>query len=136
MSMIEPVRKSIVVKRNQADAFRLFTEGMGTWWPLRSHSVFDDNAETCIMDGRVGGRIIERSKTGEESVWGRILAWEPPDRVLFTFHPGRAEGMQQVEVRFIEAGSCTRVELVHTGWEELGERGAEARREYHGGWEV
>ncbi|HEY2936005.1 MAG TPA: SRPBCC domain-containing protein, partial [Gaiellaceae bacterium] len=83
-------------------------------------------------------RLVERSKTGEEAVWGEVLAWEPPGRIAFTWHPGYAEGdpMTEVEVRFRAQGGLTVVELEHRGWERLGERAEEARTGYEVGWPV
>jgi uncharacterized protein YndB with AHSA1/START domain len=134
---MEPVRKSIVVNRSPASAFELFTAGMHTWWPLLSHSVWEKDAATCLMECRAGGRIIERHENGEESLWGTVTTWEPPARLVFTWHPGRGpDTAQQVEVRFTgEAGNKTRVDLVHSGWETLGKRAKAVRDEYVTGWD-
>ncbi len=63
-STIEPVRKSITVKKSPRDAFALWTDGIATWWPLVSHSVHELEAETCVFESKLGGRIYERSKKG------------------------------------------------------------------------
>jgi len=89
------------------------------------------------MEGRVGGRLFERDRAGKEHVWGIVTAWEPPRRLVFTWHPGRSpDSAQDVELRFSDAGGgMTLVELTHTGWERLGEKAAEARGRYDKGWE-
>ncbi len=87
------------------------------------------------MEGRVGGRILEKIRGGREVVWGTITAWEPPRRVAFTWHPGQAPSTaQDVEVRFAPSGARTRVELEHRGFERLGALGRRARRGYPIGW--
>jgi uncharacterized protein YndB with AHSA1/START domain len=133
---LAPLRKSVRVKGSVEAAFRLFTEGLGRWWPLASHSVCQDDAVACFMEGGVGGRLFERDRAGREHVWGTITAWEPPRRLVFTWHPGRgAESAQDVELRFADAGGgMTLVELIHTGWERLGETAAETRERYDQGW--
>src|SRR5919197_160847 len=80
-----------------------------------------------LLEGRAGGRIAERSPTGEIADWGRVLTWEPPGRVAFTWHPEGGEATE-VEVQFIPEGSgATRVELEHRGWERLGPAAGERR---------
>jgi uncharacterized protein YndB with AHSA1/START domain len=131
------LRKAIEVTAAPDRAFRLFTEGMAGWWPVRTHSVGEDRAETVIFEPGVGGRIYERTLDGDEHVWGTVTAWEPPGRVVFTWHPGRGPDTEQdVEVRFEPSGTGTRVELVHTGWERLGDRAAAVRENYDGGWDL
>jgi uncharacterized protein YndB with AHSA1/START domain len=131
------LRKTIEVAAAPDRAFRLFTEGMAGWWPVRTHSVGEDRAETVIFEPGVGGRIYERTLDGDEHVWGTVTAWEPPGRVVFTWHPGRGPDTEQdVEVRFEPSGTGTRVELVHTGWERLGDRAAAVRENYDGGWDI
>ena len=136
-STIEPVRKSITVKKSPRDAFALWTEGIASWWPLVSHSVHELDAETCVFESKMGGRIYERSKKGEVVQWGTVTAWEPPSRVAYEWHPGygRDEG-QLVEVRFTEIAQGTRVDLVHTGWEKLGARARKVRDGYETGWDL
>jgi hypothetical protein len=131
----EALRKSIIVRWSQEEAFRRFTSGIASWWPVRSHSVGGDRTETVVFEGRVGGRIYEKIRGGQESTWGTLLAWEPPSRVRFTWHPGRSpEGAQEVEVSFVPLSLGTRLELVHTGWERLGVLGPRARKAYAIGW--
>jgi hypothetical protein len=133
---IEPVVKQIKVGLNQEAAFRLFTEGMDKWWPLATHSVGEEKAETCVFESREGGRIYETMKDGSQSEWGKVLAWEPFEKVAFTWYPGRTpETAQEVAVRFSEISGGTLVELVHTGWETLGEKAQTGREGYDFGWD-
>ena len=133
---IAPVRKSITVSLPPEPAFRRFTEGIAGWWPLATHSVSESAEATCAIESRIGGRIVETTPDGAEHVWGMVTAWEPPGRIAFTWHPGRPEDTrQEVEVTFRAAGAGTEVELVHTGWERLGEEAAGTRAGYDSGWD-
>lgn len=130
---VAPIVKSVVVPRAPEDAFRLFTEGIATWWPLGGRHSLYENAGTAILEGRVGGRLYEVSADGEEGLWGTVTAWEPPHRLAHTWHPGRGEETaQEVEVRFLPEAGGTRVELEHRGWE----RAPEKRTGYEEGWEI
>jgi uncharacterized protein YndB with AHSA1/START domain len=131
------VRKSVVVNRSVEDAFRVYTEQVGSWWPFeKTHSVAEGDVETVILEGREGGRFYERTKSGDKHVWGTVLAWEPPQRVVYSWHPGRGEDTaQEVEITFTPTGDGTRVDLVHSGWEKLGERMEAAVTEYTAGWD-
>ncbi len=133
---LPPVRKHVTVARPLEEAFRVFTSGIGTWWPLKTHSANGDKAESCVMEERVGGRLYERSQDGQEVLWGTVRVWAPPHRVVFSWHPGRAEDTaQEIEVRFSPLPEGTRVDLEHRGWERLGKHAEEAHRQYTEGWD-
>jgi uncharacterized protein YndB with AHSA1/START domain len=135
---LEPVVKEVTVAAGPEAAFRRFTDGIGDWWPLATHSVGEEMAEAVSFPKSAGGRIVERTKEGAEHLWGTVTAWEPPDRVVFTWHPGRApETAQEVEVTFEAVpGGGTRVTVVHGGWERYGDGAAEQRDRYVPGWEM
>ena len=98
---VAPVKRAIVVRRTVEDAFRIFTEQVGAWWPLDSHSVGMESSGTCAIEGWVGGRFYERLNDGKEVPWGEVLQWSPPQHLAFTWHPGRdPESAQIVEVTF------------------------------------
>jgi len=133
---IEPVRKELKVNLSVEAAFRLFTEGLSKWWPLVTHSVGGEKAESCFFERHVGGRIYEIMQDGTQSDWGRVLAWEPYGKVSFTWHPGRTpDTEQEITVTFRESSGSTLVELVHTGWEALGEKAVKTRNGYVTGWD-
>lgn len=134
---IAPVEKIFQVNLPVERAFRLFTEEIHTWWPLETHSVGGDRATTCVFETKVGGRIYEIQEDGAESEWGRVLAWEPPSHVTFTWHPGRDESTaQEVQVTFDAETGGTRVHLIHKDWELLGDLAQKTRQGYDTGWEV
>ena len=76
--------KSIAVKVSRERAFEVFTAGMGRWWK-KDHSLLKSPQTDVIVERRVGGRWYERGEDGSECQWGRVLAWEPPARILLTF---------------------------------------------------
>lgn len=131
------IRKSVVVDAPPEKAFRVFTEGIDAWWPLSTHSASRERAETVVLEGRVGGRFYEKTTDGHEIAWGEVTVWDPPHRLSYTWHPGRApETAQEVEMRFVAEGGRTRVELEHRGWEKLGDDAVEAIRSYDTGWDL
>jgi uncharacterized protein YndB with AHSA1/START domain len=132
---IEPVRASVHVARPPAEAFEVFTAGLARWWPRASHSVSQSRAASVAIEPRVGGEVYELRDDGARVPWGRVLAWEPPRRLVMSWHPGHPrDAAQEVEVRFIADGNGTRVELEHRGWERLGAEAAAVRASYEGGW--
>jgi uncharacterized protein YndB with AHSA1/START domain len=127
------IQKSATVPRPPEEAFALFTDGIATWWPLATHSIYDEWAATAVVEGRVGGRLYELSVDGEVGVWGTISVWEPPSRIVYSWHPGRGEETaQEVEVLFTADGEGTRVAIEHRGWE----RAPEKRDGYDEGWDI
>ena len=140
--MIEPVRRSMTVQAPQERAFAVFTEGIGTWWPLASYAIGSQPAVTAVLEGHEGGRWFERAADGTECEWGRVVAWEPPSRIVLTWaidadwrpNPGVAS---EVEVRFTPVGDgATRVELEHRRLEAFAARAQEMRGLFDspGGW--
>jgi uncharacterized protein YndB with AHSA1/START domain len=112
------VRKSIVVKAPQARAFDVFTARFGSWWP-KSHHIGPAEMAEAVIEPRMGGRWYEKGVDGSECDWGRVLAWEPPSRIVLSWRINGQfkldEGVDSaVEVRFIaEDANTTRVELEH-----------------------
>lgn len=135
MTPIPPLIKEVSIPRPAAEVFRRFTAEFGSWWPLKTHSVFEGQATFAAIEPQVGGRVFERHPDGRESEWGRVSAWEPPRLVAFTWHPGDDSGLAgNVEVRFTEAGAGTKLTLTHTGWERFGRMAMKVRGGYDFGW--
>lgn len=133
---IDPVTKAVTVNRPPEEAFRIFTDGIATWWPLASHSIYGDGATTVLLEGRVGGRLYEVSEEGKEGDWGTVTVWEPPHRLVCEWRlPPGSPVATDLEVRFLPEGDGTRVELEHRGWERHGDRAAELRGRYMPGWD-
>ena len=128
------VRKMLVVQAPQAVAWRVFTEKMGTWWPLSNYKIGKANAVDAIIEPRVGGRWYERGDDGSTCDWGTVLAWEPTSRLVLSWdidanwQPDPSL-KTEIEIRFIrEADDRTRVELEHRKLDRYGDRRDEMRR--------
>lgn len=136
-SPIEPVIKVREVPLAPEQAFELFTERLRQWWPLASHSIGGESTHDVLVDGRVGGRIIETAADGTEHSWADIIAWDPPHRFVMAWHPNPAPvAASIVEVRFEPTASGCRLHLEHRGWDEFGaELGAATREQYEPGWD-
>ena len=133
---LSPLTKRVVVAAGVARAFELFTARMGEWWPLRTHSVGEERSTGVAMTGDLGGEIVETIGDGTTSVWGTVTDWSPPDRVVFTWHPGTpVDETTRVEVTFAPHDAETLVTLVHTGWAARPD-GARARTGYDVGWDI
>ena len=127
------VRKQIVVDAPQEQAFDVFTRRFGDFKP-REHNLLGAPITETVFEPRVGGNIYDVGEDGSECRWARVLAYEPPSRVVFSWDIGPTwqleddpENTSEVEVRFIaESSSRTRVELEHRnidrhgpGWESV-----------------
>jgi uncharacterized protein YndB with AHSA1/START domain len=138
---IERIRRTITVKLPPDDAFRLFTDGLDTWWPLDRLSIAIDvegrKTERVVFEGVEGGRIYEVMSDGTEADWGKVRAWEPGRRLVMAWKPNTTNNPStEVEVTFVaDEGGGTRVDLEHRMWELLGpDLGREARAQYASGW--
>lgn len=129
---LAPVVRAVHVRKPVEDAFRIFTERIGDWWPLQRFGLYE-SATTGVWF--VDGKIVERSTSGEEGVWAEVTVWEPPYRLALSWHPGTDPALATVvEVDFEPDEDGTRVVLTHSGWEILGDRAARGRAGYAGGW--
>lgn len=136
-TIVEPIRKSIVVPLTRAEAYELFTSGISIWWPFNGHSVSKERARRAVVESRIPGRVYEIRDDGEEFDWGRVTRWSPPKRFGMTWHPGRSpQSEQPLEIQFLADDNGTRVELEQRDWEVLGERAVAMRNEYDAGWDV
>jgi uncharacterized protein YndB with AHSA1/START domain len=136
-----PVNRSVVVKADLDRSFAAFTGRIGRWWP-RSHSIASTPLADVIIEPRVGGRWYERSTDGSECEWGKVLAWDPPGRLILAW---QVDGnwkydpslVLEVEVTFtaLEAG-LTRVDLEHRNLERYGDQAASVREKigHENGW--
>ncbi|GAA0212338.1 SRPBCC family protein [Saccharothrix mutabilis subsp. mutabilis] len=133
--MSEVVRRHVVVDAEIAQAFKTFTERFGDFKP-REHNLMRTPIAETVFEPHVGGHVYDRATDGTECRWARVLAYEPPHRVVFSWDIGPQWTVEtdpartsEVEVRFVaEAPGRTRVELEHRhldrhgpGWESVGE---------------
>ncbi len=134
---LEPLRESVTVTTAIEETFRIFTNGIASWWPVAQYSVSQERTRDVVLEPRVGGALFEVNDDGQTFPWGQVLVWEPPQRLVLSWHPGRAPDVaQEVEVRFTADGGGTKVELEHRDWDRLGEDAGKVRESYGGGWAV
>ena len=127
------VHKEVLVEAPIERAFAVFTERFGDFKPPEHNLLTAPIAET-VFEPAVGGYIVDRGEDGSECRWARILTYEPPHRVVFSWDIGPTwqiesdpENSSEVEVRFIaQDAEHTRVELEHRlierhgpGWEAV-----------------
>jgi uncharacterized protein YndB with AHSA1/START domain len=139
------VGTSIVVDAPIDDVFAVFTEDMDSWWP-KEHHVLQAPLARMVFEPWVGGAIYDVGTDGSECRWARVLTYEPPHRIVFSWDismqwqieadPARAS---EVEVRFVADGPArTWVELEHRHIDRHGD-GWEGMRDAvgsDGGWKV
>jgi len=130
-----PIQQSIHVDCPVEDAFRLFAERFEEWWPLASYSITGAQAETCAIEPWVGGRVFERTRSGDEREWGLVIAWDPPAHLAFSWHPGTSgDRSQTVDINFQVEADGTRVTLIHTGWQFDGPQACIMQAQYTAQW--
>jgi uncharacterized protein YndB with AHSA1/START domain len=120
------VRTEVVVDAPIERAFQVFTEEMPSWWHPDHHLI---DAEDMVFEPRVGGHIYDRAADGSECRWARVLAYEPPSRLVFSWDISTEWKLEtdldktsEVEVRFTDEGEGrTRVVLEHRNLERHGE---------------
>ena len=131
---VAPVRKSVTVRATEADAFRIFTTDLDSWWP-RSHHIGKSPMKRVIIEEKTGGRCYTEQEDNTECDWGSVLAWDPPRRFVMAwqitpqwqFEPDVAKS-SEVEVTFTSVGDGrTRVDLEHRHFERHGAGGAAMR---------
>jgi uncharacterized protein YndB with AHSA1/START domain len=137
------VRNSIVVEAPIERAFSVFTDDFGSFKPPEHNLLQVDIAET-VFETHVGGNVYDRGVDGSECRWARVLAFEPPDRVVFSWDISPhwqietdQDKTSEVEVRFVaEAPDRTRVELEHRNLDRHGEGWEGVREGVYGdqGW--
>ena len=113
----------------------MWTTRFTQWWPS-GHSASGDPDTVVTLEPGVGGRIFERTPDGVEIDWGEVTAWEPPRRLGYLWHIGRERtDATDVEVVFADAGDgTTELQIVHSGWERLGDDGSAWRSANTAGW--
>ncbi|MFI9011776.1 SRPBCC family protein [Actinosynnema sp. NPDC053489] len=140
--MTEEVRRSVTVAAPPERAFEVFTAKFAAWWPP-THHIGAAALADAVVEPFAGGRWFERGVDGSECDWGVVLAYEPPTRLVLSWHidgdwshdpdPARAS---EVEVTFTEVAGGTRVDLVHRGFERHAASAARVRDGVagEGGW--
>jgi uncharacterized protein YndB with AHSA1/START domain len=133
------IRKQLTVEAPVDRAFRVFTQNMGTWWP-RQHHIGASALKDCVIEPRVDGRWYEVGEDGSTCEWGKVLAWDPPRRLVlawqlnaqFTYDPNL---VTEVEVSFTALGpKRTQVDFEHRDLERFGPTADKLRNDMDMGW--
>jgi uncharacterized protein YndB with AHSA1/START domain len=134
--MTEPLQVAFDVACGADHAFATWTAGIGTWWPV-DHTVSGEAGLEVVLEGRVGGRIYERTAGGVEHDWGEVTEWRPPMRLAYRWHLGAdSAAATDVAVSFVEVDhAVTRIEIEHRGWERLGAGADSLRDRNQAGWD-
>lgn len=138
-STIPPIAGKVTVNVPVEQAFRVFTESFDAWWPHQYHIGQAEVAEV-ILQPYEGGRWYERGVDGSECDWGRVLVWDPPQRLVLTWQISGAwqfdpdpDHASEIEVRFHPDGpEQTTVEVEHRHFERL-VAGHDVREAINGG---
>ena len=125
---MEPIVVEFEVDASPAHAFDVWTTRPTLWWP-RSHTVTQDPDLIVVFEPFPGRRVYERGSDGSEHEWGEILVWDPPARVGYLWHLffDRTEATE-ITVTFTGTATGSRVKLVQTGFERLGDEVGPDRR--------
>ncbi len=123
-------------------AFTVFTEGIGTWWDP-DHHIIEAPLDHMVFDPVVGGHVYDVGTDGSECRWSRVLAYEPPHRVVFSWDINTAWELEtdparcsEVEVTFTAVGpSTTRVVLEHQHLDRHGPDWVQLRDGLSSGWQ-
>jgi uncharacterized protein YndB with AHSA1/START domain len=135
------VKKSLLLNCSRDHAFHVFTQNMGRWWPA-THHIGNLPFRDILIEPRAGGRWYEIDAKEEAGLWGHVLTWEPPQRVvlywqlgtMFKFDPDVAQA-SELEISFHAiAENKVRVELEHRHIERHGEGYQKLREMLDGGW--
>ena len=135
------IAKTLTVRATPEKAFAIFTDGFDRWWP-KTHSIGDSPLKKAVLEPGVGGRWYGLHEDGGEGLWGDVLVWEPPTRLVLAWRITHQWGydpnlLTEVEVRFTALPSGeTRVDFEHRGLERFGDSDAAAqtRVSMDGGW--
>lgn len=137
------VSTAVDVRSGIEHTFRVFTQEMGSWWDA-DHHILEAELADMIFEPYVGGHIIDRGVDGSECRWSRVLAYEPPHRVCFSWDinlqwqretdPARTS---EIEVTFTAiAPDLTRVVLTHRHLDRHGEGWQSMRDALGSGWSL
>lgn len=143
MIEVPPIKRELSVKTSAARAFAIFTDGIDSWWP-RQHHIGTSPMKRTLIEPRVGGRWYSISEDGSECDVGRVLTWDPPNRLVLSWNITAdwkfdLSFVTEIEVRFTQtAPKETAVSFEHRLLERYGAPAPEMRERMNQpeGWHV
>jgi uncharacterized protein YndB with AHSA1/START domain len=132
---VKPIVVEFDVAASCEHAFDMWAGRTSLWWPP-GHTVSGDENADIVFEGMPGGRIFERAGDGTEFDWGRVVVWEPPHRLAYSWHlffP--PEEATDIEVTFTPVGELTAVRIEQSGWDRLGAAGQPRRARTQSVWQ-
>ncbi len=139
--MAAPITKFVEVPLSQEEAYELFTQKMGQWWPLETRSITAHQQGTRALGLScapcAGGEIAEIAPDGTRHIWGHYVDCDAPYSVEIQFHMGQPKEHATLLVVSFRPASDGRsiVKLLHTGWESYGEVADMMRDGYDAAWD-
>ena len=135
---IAPIVRTVTVKAPPARAFDLFATHIADWWP-RGQTVGKKPHLALVIEPRAGGKWFERDEDGVETHWGRVLAWEPPTRLLLSWQLSTSWAFDptlstEVELTFAPTADGTLVTLEHRNLERFGTTAVTHAASLGSGW--
>ena len=135
---IAPIKRMVEVALTPPQAFELFVNRMGDWWPKTKTPGANEHV-AIVVEPRPGGRWAEKDRQGAETQWGKVVAWEPPGRLVlgwqlngeFRYDP---DLLTEVELTFSPTTDGTMVSLEHRDLEKFGSDAERMVQAITGGW--
>jgi len=133
------IRKQLTVEAPLDRAFRVFTSNMGAWWP-KQHHIGTTALKDCVIEPKVDGRWYEVGEDGAACEWGKVLAWDPPRRLVLAWQLNAefkydAKLITEVEVSFTALGpKQTRVDFEHRNLDRFGAAAERLGKAMGEGW--
>ncbi len=116
--MPEPITIEFDLPLPASDAFRVYAERIGDWWPAAFTSSGDD-LETVVVEPHVGGGVYERARDGASFAWGVVRSYEAGAELVHSFDLAQdKQHPTEVAVRFTDTGDGCRMHFEHRGWTE------------------
>jgi uncharacterized protein YndB with AHSA1/START domain len=120
----DQARVSVLVKVPPAEAFRIFTEEIDSWWRGGLRYRLGKQRSVVHLEAKLGGRLFESFETAagpKLKEAGRVTCFEPPGRLVLEWRAVNfaPDEKTEVEVLFEPSPSGTLVSVCHRGWSKL-----------------
>ena len=132
LTALPSVIHEITVDATPTQAFEIFAEHLGDWWPI-AYTFNGPRFDTAVIEARVGGRWFERSLDGEDVSWGSVREYRAGERLVLEFgigpdrRPAPPGQSSEVEIRFVRDRSGARVVVEHRDFARHGSAGQKVR---------